>query len=187
MRPALLDLRPRAARAGAVAARADLRRAAGRIEDDGHGFPVALVRLPVVRTLRHEGAPDVEGVEEPVLERDPPVLRVEDGAVGDRRGGLVGVVVALERGESVARRAAADVVAAAHELGVGDEALDVRRRRSLGRVEHDDGRVPGEQRRGGRRLVFQEHKLIRASRRPRKRQNEPGQAHERGEAALVFL
>ena len=61
----------------------------------------------------------------------------------------------LERGEPVPRRAGADVVAAADERRVGEEAVHVRRCRPLARMEHDHGRVPGEERSARRDFVFQ--------------------------------
>ena len=141
---ALLDLRPRAPGAAAVAARPDLRGAAALVEQDGHRLPVPLVRLPVVRALGHERAPEVVRVEEPVLERDA-LPAPEDRPVDHRRRRLVGIVVALQRREPVTRPARANVVAAPGEVRVREEALDRRRCEALRRVEHDDGLVPLEQ------------------------------------------
>ena len=71
-------------------------------------------------------------MKEPVLERDGS-SGAEDRAIGNRGCRHVRVVVALQRGEPVPSRATADVVLTRDEVGIGEEALDVRRRRPLGR------------------------------------------------------
>ncbi len=83
-------------------------------------------------------------MEEPVLERDA-LPAPEDRPVDDRRRRLVGIVVALQRRKALARPTRADVVPAAGEVSVREEALDRRRCEALRRVEHDDGLVPLEQ------------------------------------------
>jgi hypothetical protein len=128
-------------------------------------------------------------VEEPVLERDA-VRSPEDRAVDDGRRRLVGVVVALQCGEPVARRAVAHVIPAADEVGVGEEALDPGRRRPLARMQHDHGRVPREEHGRRGRFVFLKHKLALRSGDTRTAQNEPDHGTERcrqGEQTLVFL
>jgi hypothetical protein len=161
-----------------VPADADGERPLARVEHHRDRLPVALVRLPEVGGLRHGRAPEVEGVKEPVLERDP-VAAPEDGPVDDRRRGVRrrcgGIAVdrcETRRGSAGAlvepparrdgatrnlgrrerdagRRLPAPVGRALLQIGVGEKPFDLRRHEALGRVEDENRLVALQQRRSG--------------------------------------
>ena len=135
---------------------------AARVEHDRDVLPVALVRLPRVRRRRDDGAPEVERLEEPVLDDDARAAPV-DGAVHGRRPhdeAAVALLGSPARAPAVQPRTSSRVgvspgrgggerpVRAADE-GVArrEERIDRDRRIALRGMEDEDGKVAAQERR----------------------------------------
>ena len=129
-----------------------LERDAARVEHDCDVLPVALVRLPGVGGRRDDGAPEVHGREEPVLQDDPRASPMHRSV--DRRWTCRQVLVAVDLRGAEDDRAASDVeprrhlacrrggegpVRAPHELVARcEERVDGDRRVALRGMEDED-------------------------------------------------